>query len=332
MKKTRVLTGIKPTGDIHLGNYVGAIRPCIEFSQDPAHEVILMCADWHGLTTRNEIMDAGKATLPLLSTFLTLGFKTEGNSLVLQSDFPQIQENAWYLGCVTGTGLLDRAHAYKDAIASGQKPTAGLYFYPVLMASDIVTFDTELVPVGKDQAQHLEYMSDMTKLFNNSVNSEAFKEAKPLIREEAALLVGTDGERKMSKSYNNSIPLFGNKKEIEKRIKEIKTDSKGLDDVKDPDTCAVYQILKSFGSEAALNDMAEKLRKGKGYGYGHAKMDLWAEHQRVFGSKQAEFEHYVKNPKEIWAKMEGGYARATSYADGVVKRVRSSLGLVKLKP
>lgn len=324
--KRRVLTGIKPTADLHLGNYFGAIKPCIEFSRNPDYEVILLCVDWHGLTDRTKMLEPGKNTLQMLAAFVAFGFNTEGHSMLLQSDFPEIQEIAWYVSCASAVGLLERAHAYKDAIASGKKPTAGLFYYPVLMTSDIVTFDAELVPVGSDQAQHLEYASDMAKLFNNAVGSEVLREPAPLIQD-VPLIIGTDGEKKMSKSYDNYVPLFAPKKEVEKRIKGIKTDSAGMDDPKNPDTCAVFQILKSFGTPEAVADMKGKLERGKGYGYGHAKMDLIAEHERVFGAKREEYEHYLNTPADLWKKMEAGYGRAKAYAKAVRNRAREALGL-----
>jgi len=329
--RRRVLTGIKPTGDLHLGNYLGAIKPCIDSSRDSASEVILFCADWHGLTDKNRIFEPGTASIPCLAVFLCLGFQIEGNSLILQSDFPQIQENAWYLSCATAVGMLERAHAYKDAIANGKVPSAGLFYYPVLMASDIISFDSEVVPVGKDQAQHLEYASDMVKLFNNMVGADVYLEPKPLTQEETPLLVGVDGERKMSKSYGNTIPLFAPKKEIEKRAKEIKTDSKGLDDPKDPQTCAIFQILKSFGSPEAVAYMKERLEKGTGYGYGHAKKDFVDEHERVFGQKRELYEHYLKNPREMLEKIEPGFARAESYANASNSRAREALKLTSFR-
>jgi tryptophanyl-tRNA synthetase len=330
-ERKRVLSGIKPTGELHLGNYAGAIGPCIAFSQRPEYEMLLMCADWHGLTDRAKMHEPASNTAPALATFLALGFNPEGNSLFLQSDFPQIQENSWYLSCVTAVGMLERAHAYKDALASGKKPTGGLFYYPVLMASDIVSFDSELVPVGKDQAQHLEMMADIAQSFNSAVGEPVYKIAAPLIQD-VPLLIGTDGERKMSKSYNNHIPLFAPKKEIEKRIKEIKTDSAGLDDVKDPATCPIFQILKGFGSPEAVAYMKERLEKGKGYGYGHAKMDLLAEHDRVFGSKRALYEDLLAHPEEMKKRMESGYARAEAYANQVRNRARDGLGLLRFRP
>lgn len=324
--KTRVLTGIKPTGDLHIGNYAGAIKPCVEFSKNTGYEVLLMCVDWHGLTDRAKLDEPGKTTVSTLASFLALGFNVENNSMFLQSDFPEIQENSWYLSCATAVGMLERAHAYKDALASGKKPTAGLFYYPVLMASDIVTFDSDVVPVGKDQAQHLEYCSDMAKLFNNAVGKDVFKEPKPLIQD-VPLIVGVDGEKKMSKSYNNHIPMYGAKKEIETKIKSIKTDSKGVDDTKDPDTCAIFQILKAFGNQDAIDDMREKLQKGRGYGYGHAKQDLIQEHERVFGATKEKYEHYVNHPKELVDLFAPGYARAKSYATTVIDRSRAALGL-----
>lgn len=327
-KRTRILTGIKPTADAHIGNYFGAIKPCIEYSKNPEFEVILMCVDWHGLTDKTNIMEPGKNSTSMLASFLAFGYEPKDNSIILQSDFPQIQENAWYLSCATAVGMLERAHAYKDALQNNKQPTAGLFFYPVLMASDIVTFDADVVPVGKDQAQHLEYASDIAKLFNNAVGKPVFKEPKPMVQD-VPLLIGTDGEKKMSKSYDNYIPMFGPKKDIEKRIKAIKTDSKGVDDAKDPDTCPIFNILKAFGSDAAIQDMHEKLKKGKGYGYGHAKMDLIAEHERVFGSKREAYEHYCNTPKALWEKMEPGYQRATTYANQMREKARTALDLRK---
>ncbi len=330
-QKKRVLTGIKPTGDLHLGNYMGAVRPSIEFSINPAYEVMLFCADWHGLTDRQKMMEPGEETIPCLATYFAMGFQAETNSIFLQSDFPQIQEVAWYLSCVAAVGMLERAHAYKDAIQNGKKPNGGLFYYPVLMAADIVTFDSDFVPVGKDQAQHLEYQTDFVTLFNNAVGGKpVLKAAAPLVQD-VPLLIGIDGEKKMSKSYNNHIPMFGTKKEIEKKIKEIKTDSLGLDDPKDPKTCPLFLILQSFGSKDAIDYMRERLTRGKGYGYGHAKMDLIAEHEKVFGSKKEAYEHYIKNPSEMWKKMEPGYERAEAYANAVRQRARDALGLKAFK-
>ncbi|MEN9826139.1 MAG: hypothetical protein RI953_1884 [Pseudomonadota bacterium] len=324
--KSRILTGAKPTADLHVGNYFGAIRPAVEASLDPKNEVILMCVDWHGLTDRAKILEPGKQTPGLLATYLTMGFSLESNMCILQSEIPQIQEMAWYLSCVSAVGLLERAHAYKDAIVNGKEPTAALFNYPVLMAADIVTFDAQLVPVGKDQAQHLEYASDMVKYFNNAVGHPVLFEPKAQIQE-TPLLIGIDGERKMSKSYGNHIPLFAPKKEIEKRCKEIKTDSKGLDDPKDPESCAVFQILKSFGSSESISYMEERLRKGTGYGYGHAKKDLLDEHERVFGTKRELFEHYINSPREVAQLLAPGHERARQLAATVRQRVRDALGL-----
>ncbi len=325
--RQRVLTGIKPTGDLHLGNYAGALKPCIELSQDKTSEVFLMCAVWHGLTDRAKIMEPSTSTLPIVAAILALGFQHQENVLFLQSDFPQIVELSWYLSCVSVVGLLERAHAYKDAVANGKEATAGLFNYPILMSSDILTFDSDIVPVGKDQSQHLEYASDMAKYLNNAVKTPVLKEPKAKVSADAPLLIGTDGERKMSKSYGNTIPLFATKKELEKRVKEIKTDSAGLDDVKNPETCTIYQIFKSFASPAALAHMKSKLEVGKGYGYGHAKADFIAEHEAVFGSKREQYEHYLNSPAEVSKLLEPGYLKATQIADAVLARVRGALQL-----
>ncbi len=328
-KRRRVLTGIQPTGELHVGNYFGALKPIIEFSHDPQNEVFFLCVDWHGLTNRSKILESGANSLGILAAALALGYNAKDNFILLQSDFPQIQENAWYLACASSSGLLERSHAYKDAIANGKEATGGLLFYPALMAADIMSFDADVVPVGKDQAQHLECASDMGKLFNNAVGKSVYKEPKCLIHADVPLVPGTDG-RKMSKSYNNHIPLFAPKKEIEKRIKEIKTDSAGLNDPKDPEACYIWQILRSFGSPEAISYMHDKLAAGTGYGYGHAKMDLIAEHERVFGAKRELYDHYLKTPADVWKIMAPKYEEAEQIANAVRTRVRSALGLVKL--
>ncbi len=324
--KKRFLTGVKPTGDVHIGNYFGAIKPCIELANDANNEVVLMCVDWHGLTNKNEIFRPGELSHSMIALYLALGFNTQRNSIILQSDFPQIQENSWYLSCVTAAGMLERSHAYKDALANGKVPTAGLLFYPCLMSSDILTFEAQYVPVGKDQAQHLEYASDMANYFNNVVKQQVFSEPKAIIQETPSL-VGTDGERKMSKSYDNVIPVFSTKKELEKKVKEIKTDSKGLDDPKDPASCAIFQIFKSFASTQAIQYMQERLERGVGYGYGHAKKDFIDEHERVFGQYREKYEYYLNNTDEVKSILRPGYERAQIYADRVTQRARVALNL-----
>jgi tryptophanyl-tRNA synthetase len=270
-------------------------------------------------------MAPGNLTSSIIAVYLALGFQLKDNAILLQSDFPQIQENAWYLSCSCAAGLLERSHAYKDAIASGKEATGGLLFYPVLMSSDILTFDAQIVPVGKDQSQHLEYASDMAKLFNNAVKKEVYLEPKPLLQE-TPTLIGTDG-RKMSKSYNNTIPLFGTKKEIEKAVKEIKTDSKGLNDPKNHEDCLIYLLLKSFGSAEAVQHMKERLEKGTGYGYGHAKQDFLQEHEKVFGAKRELYEYYLNNPQEICTSLSEGYKRCQGYAEKTTSKARNALGL-----
>ncbi len=193
-----------------------------------------------------------------------------------------------------------------------------------------MTFDAQLVPVGKDQSQHLEYASDMAKHFNNAVQAEVFLEPKGVIQD-VPLLQGTDG-RKMSKSYNNTIPMFASKKDLEKIVKEIKTDSKGLNDPKDPQECLIFLLLKSFASAEAIAYMKERLEKGANYGYGHAKQDFIAEHERVFGSKRELYEHYLENPKEVYNLLQDGYERCTQYANNVTTRARKALGLVSIRP
>ncbi|MBX9704196.1 MAG: tryptophan--tRNA ligase [Silvanigrellaceae bacterium] len=330
MQKKRFLTGIKPTGEPHLGNYFGAILPSIELSKNPENEVFLMCADWHGLTNKQSIFVPGEFSLKIIATYLALGFSLEGNSIFLQSDFPEIQEISWYLSCATASGMLERSHAYKDALANNKLPTAALLYYPILMAADILTFDTQYVPVGKDQLQHLEYASDMAKLFNNLVNKPVFVEPKPIIQK-TEVLVGTDGDKKMSKSYHNVIPLFAPKNILEKKVKEIKTDSKGLNEQKDPETTLIFQLFKTFACPAAVQYMQEKLKNGVHYGYGHAKADFIDEYEKFFGEKRDLYSYYCNHPDVVAGLLEQGYHRSKKYAVEVVKRARDALGLSSFK-
>jgi tryptophanyl-tRNA synthetase len=325
-ERKRFLTGVKPSGEVHIGNYFGAIKPCIDMSNMNQNEVILMCVDWHGLTNKSEIFLPGELSHSLISIYLALGFNIKENSIILQSDFQQIQENSWYLSCASAAGMLERSHAYKDAIINGKSPTAGLLFYPSLMSSDIVTFDSQFVPVGKDQAQHLEYASDMAKLFNNLVGVDVYLEPQAVIQETPTLM-GIDGERKMSKSYHNTIPVFASKKELEKKVKEIKTDSKGLDDPKDPENCIIFQIFKSFASADSIAYMKEKLEKGTGYGYGHAKKDFIDEHEKVFGAFRERYDYYCNNILEVKKLLQPGYEKARTYADNVTNRAKEALGI-----
>lgn len=323
-KRKRVLTGIKPTGEIHLGNYYGAIQPAVKLSQDPNNEVLMLCVDWHGLTNRSQMLVPGFLTHKTISVYLALGFNLKDNAILLQSDFKEIQENAWYLGCASSSGLLERAHAYKDALANGKESSCGLLYYPLLMASDMVTFDAELIPVGKDQLQHIEYASDMVKSFHHVTQKQVYVEPKAIL-EETPIMPGIDG-RKMSKSYHNVIPVFGSKNEIEKCVKEIKTDSKGLHEPKNPEECLIFQIFKTFASQDAIDHMADSLKNG-GYGYGHAKKDFLDEHQRIFGERQKLFEYYYSNPDEVKKLLQNGYSLAQQIAQTATERARAALGL-----
>jgi tryptophanyl-tRNA synthetase len=290
-----------------------------------------MCVDLHALTNKAQIREAGQYTMPLLAAYLALGFETSRNAIILQSDFPQILTISWFLSCVTHVGLLERAHAYKDALASGKAPTCGLFYYPVLMASDILTFGAEQIPVGKDQAQHIEYASDMAGYFNTAVGRDVFVKPRAVVQDQP-LMPGIDGERKMSKSYNNEIPMFGDQKIIEKRIKAITTDARGLDEPKDPETCAVFQILQSFASEERVAEMRSRLERGTGYGYGHAKRDLMEAHTETFAVHQERYEHYLNSPDEVKRLLEPGRERAWAVAEATLARAREALELCSLMP
>ena len=328
VKKKRFLTGFKPTGHIHLGNYFGAIKPAVELSHNSDYEVILMIANWHGLADRKNIFSPAKHTKETLATFLALGFDVKNNSIIVQSDFSEILEIQWYLSSVATVGLLERAHAYKDAIQNGKTPSIALFNYPILMAADILTFESEFVPIGKDQSQHLEYASDLAKSFNNQTQSKTFLEPKAIIQD-TPILIGTDGTRKMSKSYKNEIPIFCDEKELEKRIKEIKTDSKGLDEPKDPESSTIYNIFKTFASPSAQEHMYESLKRGKNYGYGHAKRDFLSEHKSIFSEKRKVFEYYLESD-DMSSLLKEGYEKAQEISQKTLKKARQALKIMDL--
>ncbi len=318
----RILTGIQPSGTPHIGNYFGAMRQVCNI-QDKG-ETFIFLADYHSLTTSPDPAQLRKNVLELALNYLACGVDPEKAVLFRQSDVPQVCELTWILNNVTPVGLLERAHSYKDKIAKGFSPNNGLFSYPVLMASDILIYQSNLVPVGKDQKQHLEITRDIAIKFNNQYG-EVFTIPEELIPEEVAIVPGTDGQ-KMSKSYNNTIPIFGKEKEIRKTIMNVVTDCKALEEPKDPENCNVVALFKLVATGEELEEMKAKYRAGN-YGYGHAKVALFEKLWAYFEPMRKRRAELEENLDFVWEVLRNGAERASCEAEKTMSKVRTAVGL-----
>ena len=318
----RILSGFQPSGTLHLGNYFGAMLPNLEFQK--LGESYLFIADYHALTTSPDPEALRQRVFDVALDFLACGLDVNHTVFFRQSDVPEVTELMWILNTITTVGFLERAHSYKDKIAKGFMPNAGLFTYPVLMAADILLYQSDLVPVGKDQKQHLEITRDLAIRFNERYG-EVFTVPDGHIAENVAVIPGLDGQ-KMSKSYNNTIPLFGAPKAIRKLVMSIVTDSKGLEDVKDPDTCNVVKLYKLLASPEQLDEMCRNYRAGN-YGYGHAKQALFEAIEAYFGPMRANRDEFAKDPGEVWNILNKGAERARATAAETMEKVRTAVGL-----
>ena len=318
----RILSGFQPSGTLHLGNYFGAMLPNLEFQK--LGESYLFIADYHALTTSPEPEALRQRVFDVALDFLACGLDAEHTVFFRQSDVPEVTELMWILNTITTVGFLERAHSYKDKIAKGFMPNAGLFTYPVLMAADILLYQSDLVPVGKDQKQHLEITRDLAIRFNERYG-EIFTVPEGHIAENVAVIPGLDGQ-KMSKSYNNTIPLFGAPKAIRKLVMSIVTDSKGLEDVKDPDSCNVAKLYKLLASDDQYADLCSKYRAGN-FGYGHAKQALFEAIEAYFGPMRAKREEFAKDPAEVWNILNKGAEKARATAAETMDKVRRAVGL-----
>jgi tryptophanyl-tRNA synthetase len=322
----RVLTGIQPSGSLHLGNYFGAIRPLLELQERAPGDVFLMIADLHALTSVQEPDLLRRYTLELAVDLLACGIDPGRVVLFRQSHVPAHTELAWILSCVTPMGLLERAHAYKDKVARGLPASHALFAYPVLQAADILLYDTDLVPVGKDQKQHLEIARDLaTKM--NEVYGPLFKLPEPLIRDEVAVVPGIDGQ-KMSKSYGNTIELFADEAAVRRAIGRIVTDSTPLEAPKDPDRSIVYALYRLLAAPDEAAAMATDFRRG-GVGYAEFKRRLFEKFLEVFGPMRARRAELLRRPDTVREVLCHGAARARAVADEVMNRVRAAVGLTE---
>lgn len=317
--KKRVLSGIQPSGKLHLGNYFGMIKRMVEYQE--TSDLFCFVANLHSLTTIQDSSLKGLTEEAVLD-LLALGIDPEKCHFWVQSDVPEVTELAWILSCMTPMGVMERAHSYKDKIAKGIAPTLGLFNYPTLMAADILMYKADLVPVGKDQKQHLEMARDMAIKFNHHF-SETFVIPEPDIQENIATIPGTDGQ-KMSKSYGNTIPIFGSEAEVKKAVMGIVTDSKAVEDPKDPDTCNVFALYKLFATDGEQADMAERYKKG-GMGYGEAKKALLEKIQNYFKDYQKKRDE-LDNGK-VRAIIFEGKEKVRKIAQKTLEDVRSEIGL-----
>jgi tryptophanyl-tRNA synthetase len=322
---TRVLTGIKPSGIPHLGNYLGAIRPAIEM-QSKYQEAIFFIADLHSLTTVRDAKLHREFIMGVALDWMALGLDIEKALFFRQSDVPEHTELSWILSCITPFGLMERAHAWKDALATGKKdPTIGLFTYPVLMAADILLYQPDLVPVGKDQKQHVEIARDLAEKFN-SIFGETFRLPEPSIPENIASIIGTDGEHKMSKSYNNTIQIFAEEAQLKKQIMGIKTDSTPIEAPKDPDKDAVFQLYVHLATAAETANLRDKYLAG-GFGYGEAKKMLLEKYLEYFSPARQKRIELAKNLGYLEDVLKTGAQKARKKAAETMEKVRQKVGL-----
>lgn len=335
MSKQRVLTGITTTGTPHLGNYVGAIRPAIQASQRADVQSFYFLADFHALIKCQEPDLVHQSTREIAATWLALGLDVNNAIFYRQSDVPEIPELCWVLTCMAAKGLMNRAHAYKASVdanvANGDDPdfgiTMGLYSYPILMAADILMFNANKVPVGRDQIQHIEMARDIAGRFNHHYG-EHFVLPEALVEESSAILQGLDG-RKMSKSYGNTIPLFLPEKQLKKSINKILTNLLEPGQAKDPDTSPVFQIWQAFATPAQAADMRQQFADG--IGWGEAKRQLFELVNGQLAEARDKYEALLANPAHIEEVLQQGAEKARAYSKPLLEKVREAVGIRKIK-
>ena len=319
----RILTGIQSTGTPHLGNILGAILPAIDMAYKAENDSFLFIADLHSLTQIKNGDELRANTLSTAAVWLACGIDPEQTAFYRQSDVPEVAELAWYLMCFYPVSRLNLAHSFKDKSDRLEDVNAGLFTYPMLMAADILLYDADIVPVGKDQLQHLEMTRDVAARFNSKMG-ETFVLPKDDVQKDTMLIPGTDGE-KMSKSRENTINVFLPEKKLRKQIMSIATDSKGLDDVKDPLTCNVFALYQMLADKKAVDQMTVNYSEN-GYGYGHAKQELFELILSKFFKERKRYSFLMENPDQIEKALTLGADKARKVAKEVLKRTREKLG------
>ena len=322
-KLKRILTGVQSTGVPHLGNILGAIIPAIEFSKKENIETFLFIADFHSLTQIKNSEELKRNTLSTAAAWLACGLNPDKTIFYRQSDVPQVTELAWYLSCFFPFKRLSLAHSFKDKKDRLDDVNAGLFNYPMLMAADILMYDADVVPVGKDNLQHLEITRNVANRFHN-IFGNTFTLPVEHLQDETKLVTGTDGA-KMSKSKNNIIDIFAEEKVLKKQIMSIKTDSKGIEDAKDWRNCNLFKIYALLAKKNEIECMKKNYELG-GYGYGHAKNELFDLILKKYSVERDKFQHYISNPDEVEKILKAGAIKANATANKVLNRVRKKLG------
>ena len=322
-KLKRILTGVQSTGVPHLGNILGAIIPAINFSKKENIETFLFIADFHSLTQIKNSEELKRNTLSTAAAWLACGLNPDKTVFYRQSDVPQVSELAWYLSCFFPFGRLSLAHSFKDKKDRLKDVNAGLFNYPMLMAADILMYDADIVPVGKDNLQHLEITRNVANRFHN-IFGNTFTLPVEHLQDETKLVTGTDGA-KMSKSKNNIIDIFAKEKVLKKQIMSIKTDSTGIEDSKDWKNCNLFKIYALLAKKNEIECMKKNYESG-GYGYGHAKNELYDLMLKKYSIERNKYQHYISNPDEVEKILKAGATKANATANKVLKRVRKKLG------
>jgi len=335
MTKSTILTGITTTGTPHLGNYVGAIRPAIEASKDANARPFYFLADYHALIKCNEPEKVRQSSLEIAATWLALGLDTQNATFYRQSDVPEIMELTWMLTCVTAKGLMNRSHAYKAVVAENEATanadpdkgiTMGLFSYPILMAADILIFNANKVPVGKDQIQHIEMARDIAARFNH-IYGEHFTLPEAVVGDSVATLSGLDG-RKMSKSYNNTIPLFAPEKKLKKLINKIKTNSLEPGEPKDPTDCTLFSTYQAFANEHEVTEIRQ--RYAEGIAWGEMKKMLFEKINDQIIPARERYDALIQDPAHIEQQLQEGAKKAREISSPFLLELRKAVGIQKI--
>lgn len=319
--RKRSLTGIRASGTVHLGNYLGAIKPALK--KQETYECLYFIADMHSLTTVKEPKLLKEQTLDLVAVWLALGLDVERNVFYRQSDIPYVTECAWYLSCVTGVGFLEKAHAYKDAAAQNKEVNHGVFAYPVLMAADILMYAPDIVPVGKDQKQHVEMSRDMAGSFN-AIYGDVLKLPEVAIDETVMSIPGLDG-RKMSKSYGNEIPLFCDEATLKKKIMSIKTDSTALEEPKKLEGSLIGDLYPHFAGPQKTADLSKRLQNG-GMGWGHAKEELFHAINDYLKDSRVKYFALRADEAKLYQVLDQGRDKAEAIARPIIEKMRKAVG------
>ncbi|MEL6253772.1 MAG: tryptophan--tRNA ligase [Bacteroidota bacterium] len=323
----RILTGIQSTGVPHLGNMLGAILPAIELANDPANDSFLFMADMHTLTSIKDASVIRENTYATAAAWLACGLDTDQSVFYRQSDIPEVTELTWYLNCFMPYSRLQLAHSFKDKADRMKLVSAGLFTYPVLMAADILLYDTDIVPVGKDQKQHLEYTRNLAQAINREYKKDILIVPEVQIDERVMVIPGTDGN-KMSKSRDNTLVIFMPDKKLRKKVMKIVTDTKSVEEPKDPDSCNVFRLYELLANEEQITEMRKNYLGGN-YGYGTAKQALFELIIEQFKEERERYNYYMENLEEVDKKLAEGADKARAVALEVLQRVRETLGYKK---